>query len=228
MELKKNPNVDITKDRVIYRFIGFAFVFAITFLMFSFTFFEKKKPKMKTAIITDDAEQVENTQHEAAPPPPPPPPTLTIVEDVEEETNDFQSTEFEEKQETVETIVTEVVTEKVEVIDEEKIYEGDLEKNVSFKGGPDALNAFLEENLEFPEAARLNDISGVIIVTFTVEKNGTITNIHTDGKGDPDLEREAKRVIKQTSGMWIPGENRKKPVRSICRIPITFEILEDE
>lgn len=227
MELKKNPNVDITKDRTIYRAVGFAFVLAITFLMFSFTFFEKKKVKMKTAIISDDAEQVENTQHEAAPPPPPPPPTLTIVEDVEEETNDFQSTEFEEKQETVETVVTEV-KEKEEVIDDEKIYEGELEKRVDFRGGEEALAAFLGENLEYPEGPRSAEITGVIIVTFTVEKNGRISNITTDGKGDKELEAEAKRVISKTSGMWVPGEFKKKPVRAICRIPITFEITDED
>lgn len=227
MESKKNPEVDVTRDRLVYRSIGFVFAIAVTFIMFSFTFFDKKKIKLKTVIMTDDAEQVVNTQHEPAPPPPPPPPTLQVVEDVEEETNEFESTEFVEDEKIEEIVIKDVKVEKIEEIEDLTIYEGNLEKDVSFKGGEEALLQFLEENTVYPEAARLNEITGVIIVTFVVEKNGTISNITTDGKGDKDLEREAKRVISKTNGMWSPGEFKKKPVRQICRIPITFEILDD-
>lgn len=227
MELKKNPNVDITKDRVVYRFIGFAFVFAITFIMFSFTFFDAKKSKIKTVILTDDAEQVVNTQHEVAPPPPPPPTTLSVVENTEEEVEEIQSTEFEEKVEITDPVVVADVVEKVEIVEDQKIYEGELEKKVDFKGGVDALSAFLEENLVYPEGPKSNEIEGVVMVIFTVEKNGKISDIRTEGKNDKELEAEAKRVILKTNGMWVPGEYKKKPVRSVCRIPITFEITED-
>ncbi|MEZ4805100.1 MAG: energy transducer TonB [Bacteroidia bacterium] len=228
MELKKNPNVDVSKDRTIYRALGFASVLVFTFIMFSFTFFEKEKRRMAVKILSDDAETVVNTQHNVPPPPPPPPPVLTVVENTEEETAEIQSTEFEEKQVITAPVITEPLVEKpVEIIDN-KIYEGELEKKVDFKGGEEALGEFLSENLVYPEAARANEITGVIMVTFVIERNGTISNIKTNGKGNKDLENEAIAVIKKTNGMWIPGEYKKKPVRSICRIPITFEIYEDD
>ena len=102
MELKKNPNVDINKDRLVYRAIGYAFVLAFTFIMFSFTVFEKKKMKVKTAVISDDAEQVENTRHEVAPPPPPPSTGMLLLNKTEFEAGEeivvsfTASAEFEE------------------------------------------------------------------------------------------------------------------------------------
>lgn len=227
MEPKKNPNLDLNKDRLVYRALGYAFVLMFTYIMFSFTFYEKKKVRMKTAIITDDAEQIENTQHEAAPPPPPPPPTLQVVEDAEEETNEFQSTEFEEDQKITDVEVNDVKEEKEVIIEDDQIYEGELDKAIEFKGGEEALVRFLSENLEYPETPKANEIEGVVIVTFVIEKNGSISGISTDGKGDKELEKEARRVISKTSGMWIPAEYKKKPKKTYCKIPIIFE-LEDE
>lgn len=105
----------------------------------------------------------------------------------------------------------------------------DSETNVSFKGGDDQLNNFLIENLIYPYQAREDDISGVVIVTFTVNKDGRISDVYLDGPmQEPSLVREAIRVIELTEGKWIPGTMCGKNVNTVCRIPITFEIWDED
>lgn len=228
MEVKKNPNVDLNKDRAVYRALGFAFVLGMTLMMFSFTFFDKVKKKVKIEAVSADAETVVNTQHEVAPPPPPPPQNLIqVVENTEEQT-DFADTEPDDEPIPDPVPVAPQGPSAPPDVEDNNIYDADLEEKVGFEGGDDALSEFLSENLEYPEGPKTYGIQGVVMVTFTVEKNGTISNITTDGKNDKELEAEAKRVVKLTNGKWIPGKFKKKSVRSICRIPITFEINEDD
>jgi protein TonB len=190
--------------------------------MFSFTVFEKKKQKMQAALVSDDAEVIENTKHEKAPPPPPPPPTLTVVENTAVETQEFQANEFEEEQQQEEQQETPKEQPKEEVEDNE-IYENIADKP-TFKGGSDKLQEFLGENLVYPREAYDNEIEGVIMVFFVINKDGSVSDITTDGKGNKDLQREAMNVVKKTSGMWKPGTQREKPVRVKAKIPITFTL----
>jgi protein TonB len=222
MEAKKNPNLDFSKDRMLLKALGYSFVLMLCYLMFSFTVFEKKKQKMQAALVSDDAEVIENTKHEKAPPPPPPPPTLTVVENTAVETQEFQANEFEEEEQQEEQEEKPKEQPKEEVEDNE-IYENIADKP-TFKGGSDKLQEFLGENLVYPREAYDNEIEGVIMVFFVINKDGSVSDITTDGKGNKDLQREAMNVVKKTSGMWKPGTQREKPVRVKAKIPITFTL----
>ncbi len=222
MEPKKNPNLDFSKDRMLLKVLGYSFVLMLCYLMFSFTVFEKKKQKMQAALVTDDAEVIENTKHEKAPPPPPPPPTLTVVENTAVETQEFEANEFEEDEQQEEQEEKPKEQPKEEVEDNE-IYENIADKP-TFKGGSEKLQEFLGENLVYPREAYDNEIEGVIMVFFVINKDGSVSDITTDGKGNKDLQREAMNVVKKTSGMWKPGTQREKPVRVKAKIPITFSL----
>jgi TonB family protein len=104
------------------------------------------------------------------------------------------------------------------------IYQGVLEEQVEFIGGEDAMYAFLQNNIQYPASAKADKISGVINVSFVVERDGSVSHIAIKGKGDRELEQEAIRVIQLTSGHWKPAKNKQVPMRVICIIPITFNI----
>lgn len=54
---------------------------------------------------------------------------------------------------------------------------------------------------------------GIIVITFIVEKNGTLTNIGFDFKGFKSSENEFKTLLINTGG-WTPGLIEGKPVRT--------------
>lgn len=226
MEVKKNPNVDISKDRSIYRAVSFAFVFAITILMFSFTTFEKKKAQQKKTKGTTVAETVVNTVQQKAAPPPPPAAT-TIIDLVE-------NNEVETVLENINFEIPEIPTTSINLnnndgtgieIEKEFFDPSEVEEQASWiTGNEEDFYTLLSENLDYPDGPESNGIEDVIWVTFFIDKDGSVTGVKTDGKGDPELQAEAMRIIKLTSGQWKPALYKKKPVKTICKIPIQFEL----
>jgi protein TonB len=92
-----------------------------------------------------------------------------------------------------------------------------------FPGGEKAYGKFLEKNLKWPGTSI--DAQGRIIITFTVEKNGRLTNIRVSkGLGEP-FDREALRVIKKSPD-WIPATKNGKPMRSTQSVPINFTLSD--
>ncbi|MFI5157993.1 MAG: energy transducer TonB [Sphingobacteriales bacterium] len=90
----------------------------------------------------------------------------------------------------------------------------------AFKGGQGALYTFISQKIVYPEYSRQNCISGTVKVSFVVDKNGNVTNARVSEGLGIDLDDEALRVIKLTSGKWIMPV-RYNPVTII--VPIRFE-----
>jgi len=82
-----------------------------------------------------------------------------------------------------------------------------VEKEPYFIGGPVALNKFIHENLKNP-----NDVLGRVIVTFIVEKDGSLSDIKVLRSPADDVAAEAIRVLKLCP-KWNPGVQNEKPVR---------------
>lgn len=74
-------------------------------------------------------------------------------------------------------------------------------------GGSAGFLSYVLNNYNYPDSALKNDITGKIIVRFTVDTLGLISNVSTlNDELGYGLEEEAIRLIKSTSGMWSPFE----------------------
>jgi TonB family protein len=112
------------------------------------------------------------------------------------------------------------------VVKPEDAYFDMVEQMPQFPGGPAALMEFLSKNIRYPKEADKNNIQGRVIVTFTVEKDGSISEAHTVKSVDPLLDAEAIRVINAMPN-WIPGRQNGDPVRVKYTVPITFRLKGD-
>ncbi|MCM1429792.1 MAG: energy transducer TonB [Clostridium sp.] len=119
-------------------------------------------------------------------------------------------------------VVEEVRPEPKAAPEPEKIFEA-VEQQASFPGGTSALMQWLSKNLRYPELAQQNNVQGKVIVKFTVEKDGSISNPTVVRGVDKDLDREAIRVVKKMP-KWSPGKNNGAPVRSYFTLPVTFRL----
>jgi len=119
-------------------------------------------------------------------------------------------------------VVEEVKPEPKAAPEPERIFEA-VEQQASFPGGPNALMKWLSSNLRYPELAQQNNVQGKVIVKFTVEKDGSITNPTVVRGVDKDLDREAIRVVKKMP-RWSPGKNNGAAVRSYFTLPVTFRL----
>ena len=105
----------------------------------------------------------------------------------------------------------------------EEVFGDVAEQMPSFPGGDRKLMEYLSENIRYPEELADACIQGRVIVSFIVEKDGSISNVKVAKSLDPLLDKEAVRVV---SGMpkWIPGRQNGVAVRVRYIIPVTFRL----
>lgn len=98
-----------------------------------------------------------------------------------------------------------------------------VEQMPSFPGGPSALMKYLADNIKYPVVAQENGVQGRVVVSFVVEKDGSITDVKVVRSVDPSLDREATRVVKSMP-KWIPGKQNGSAVRVKYNVPVSFRL----
>jgi protein TonB len=98
-----------------------------------------------------------------------------------------------------------------------------VEQMPSFPGGPSALMQYLSNNVKYPVVAQENGVQGRVVVSFVVERDGSITDVKVVRSVDPSLDREASRVV-QSMPKWIPGKQNGSPVRVKYNVPVSFKL----
>ena len=93
----------------------------------------------------------------------------------------------------------------------------------SFPGGTAALMEFLQNNVKYPVVAQENGVQGRVVVSFVVEKDGSITDVKVVRSVDPSLDKEATRVVKSMPN-WIPGKQNGAAVRVKYNVPVSFRL----
>ena len=94
-----------------------------------------------------------------------------------------------------------------------------VEQMPSFPG----LQNWLASHINYPAVAEENGIQGRVIVSFIVEKNGSVSSVQVVKSVDPSLDREALRVV-NSMPRWTPGRLNGQPVRVKYTLPITFRL----
>lgn len=96
-----------------------------------------------------------------------------------------------------------------------------LESPPMFKGGMEGFGNYLRSNLVYPKAAQEKGTSGKVLLSFVVEKDGSITDVIVErGIGDGCDEAAAKVI--RNSPRWIPGKINGNAVRVKYNIPLSF------
>lgn len=96
-----------------------------------------------------------------------------------------------------------------------------------YEGGHEALVAFIYSNIRYPEAAIEKGIEGKVYVRFTVNEDGSISDIEVVRPAHPLLVEEAVRLISIMPN-WIPGIYKGQNVPVKVSLPITFTMNRDE
>lgn len=92
-----------------------------------------------------------------------------------------------------------------------------------FQGGMSELMKYLENNIKYPTIAQKNGTQGRVIVKFVVNQDGSIVDPVVMRSVDPDLDKEAIRLI-SSMPKWKPGRIDNKNVRVRYTLPVTFKL----
>ena len=107
-------------------------------------------------------------------------------------------------------------------VDEGKVYDV-VEQMPSFPGGPAAMMEFISRSIVYPVSALKQELQGLVIVSFIVERDGRLSNAKVVKSVAPDLDKEALRIVKKMP-RWIPGQQNGRKVKVKYTVPITFRL----
>lgn len=98
-----------------------------------------------------------------------------------------------------------------------------VEQMPTFPGGEAELFRYISSHIKYPEMAMANNVQGRVVVQFVVNKDGSIGEVKVARGQDPDLDREAVRVVK-TLPRFNPGKMNGQAVRVWYTLPINFKL----
>ena len=92
-----------------------------------------------------------------------------------------------------------------------------------FPGGMAGMMQYLSSNIRYPEDAREAGTQGRVIVSFIVEKDGSISNAKVAKPTYSSLDEEALRVV-SAMPKWTPGKQNGEAVRVKYSVPVSFRL----
>lgn len=226
MEIKKTKKVNLEGRKNIFLEIGF--IIALASVLFAFEWKTAAQEMTPFSITTGDVideEIVPITQSMNSYTPPPPP---KIVLDLIEVTDDKITMEDE-------PVIIDEPTENPRPVYVPTAGEGDdydptqLEEDyfVAVQYMPKFPDgnplAWIAKHIKYPAMAQENGIYGRVLLSFIIEKDGSITDIKVLKGVESSLDKEAVRVV-GSMPKWNPGRQQNKTVRVQYTLPINFAL----
>lgn len=97
------------------------------------------------------------------------------------------------------------------------------DQEASFPGGPDAMQQYIADNIEYPPAAMKSGKQGRVFVEFVVNTDGSISDVKILRGVSEALDNESVRII-NTMPNWVPAQLGDENVRARCRVPFNFKL----
>jgi protein TonB len=230
MEAKKSEKADLEKKKGLHLEIGLVTILALVLVAFNLRSTDKKDSGFVQQMVSTEMEEeiLQTQQEEDIPEPEPeqPEPEVTteleVVDDdadIKNELGIVDAGDNANKQQE-EVVITDVGTE--EVVEEEEIFVF-VEEYPSYPGGEEALYKYLSQNIQYPDVARDNNITGTVVIRFVVEKDGSITKAAIAREIGGGCGKEALRVV-NSMPKWKPGKQSGKAVRTEFTLPVQFQL----
>ena len=229
MEIKKTPKADLENKKALFMEIGLAVVLLVVLVAFEWSSSEKQEVMDLTGqqqVIEEEIIPVTQEQQQA-PPEMPKTPVLSDIIDIVDDDVEVADDLFVDTEDDASLGVeimeyhTEVVEEEVE---EEAIPFAFVEEKPKFQGGDaNTFSKWVNSKLVYPEIAKENGIQGRVTLQFTVNTDGSVSNVIVLRGVDSSLDKEAVRIVSQ-SPKWTPGRQRERPVKVTYTFPVIFRL----
>jgi len=102
----------------------------------------------------------------------------------------------------------------------------EVDKMAEFPGGTMAMMSFLAQTIKYPQEAKDNGIQGRVLVTFTVQPDGKVTDAHVENPVNPLLDAEAIRVVSLMPTFSPALKADGTPVSVTTAVPVNFRLAE--
>lgn len=230
MEVKKSPKASLENKRFLFTEIGFVIALLAVLFAFDYSSKEKKVATLETETAAVEVEDMIPITQET-PPPPEVAPKIPILSDqidvvddnIKIDDNMFQNLE-DDANSGVEIMDYIESAPEEETIEEEAIPFQLVEEKPSFNGGDaNEFSKWVNSRLVYPEIAKENGVQGRVTLQFTVNADGSVSNVKVLRGVDSSLDKEAVRVV-SSSPKWKPGKQRDRAVKVTYTFPVIFQL----
>lgn len=112
-------------------------------------------------------------------------------------------------------------------IDNDTIYKV-VYKRPQYVGGEKALQEFIIKNIQYPDEAKKNNITGTVYASFVIEKDGSVSNVEIIRGIGSGCDDEVIRIVELMPN-WIPGEDEDgNHVRVSFAVPVKFNLQQEK
>jgi protein TonB len=243
----KYPEADVFRLGTTFFNVALVLSLLITVLAFNWTQYEKEVFIPDDALVMPEDIEIEPPRTDEPPPPPPPPPPPVIEEVPTELITDEEQPEFVDQSVTAEAVVERVeapkasaappppppppppskVEEIFKVVEEMPRFPGCKDEPGDAKAkelcAQKKMLEYIYKNIKYPAIARENGVEGNVVITFVVEKDGSITDAKVVRDIGAQCGEEAMRIVNQMP-RWDPGKQRGNPVRVQFNLPVRFKL----
>jgi protein TonB len=99
----------------------------------------------------------------------------------------------------------------------------DYYKLPEFPGGEDALGTYIRKHIKYPKSERTNGIEGEEVVQFTIEVDGSISNVRMIQTTSQAFSDEVIRMV-HNMPKWEPGAIDGEPAVVDYSLPVNFAL----
>lgn len=230
MEVKKSEKASLENKRLLFTEIGFVVALIAICFAFNWSSTEKEVATLETEVANVEVEDMVPITQET-PPPPEAAPKIPILSDqidvvddnIKVDDNMFQNLE-DDANSGVEIMDYIESAPEEETVEEEAIPFQLVEEKPSFNGGDaNEFSKWVNSKLVYPEIAKENGVQGRVTLQFTVNADGTVSNVKVLRGVDSSLDKEAVRVV-SSSPKWKPGKQRDRAVKVTYTFPVIFQL----
>ncbi len=237
MEPKKNPQLDLRRNSLLYFFVGMTLVLLMAYLALELKTYYQDDSWDVGELKVDD-QLIEDATILKIKLPEPPKPKIQTPPKIEIKNNDekIEETVIEASDTNQDTEIAKVedvavaeddIPEEIPfiLIENAPIFPGcenentEKEKRDCFQ---EMIQKHIRKNFRYPDPAKEMGLQGRVSIMFTIDKDGSINNLRLRGPHE-SLEKEAARIISKLPEMK-PGEQRGIPVKVSYSLPITFKL----
>lgn len=230
MEVKKSEKASLENKRLLFTEIGFVVALIAIYFAFNWSSTEKEVATLEAEVANVEVEDMVPITQET-PPPPEAAPKIPILSDqidvvddnIKVDDNMFQNLE-DDANSGVEIMDYIESAPEEETVEEEAIPFQLVEEKPSFNGGDaNEFSKWVNSKLLYPEIAKENGVQGRVTLQFTVNADGTVSNVKVLRGVDSSLDKEAVRVV-SSSPKWKPGKQRDRAVKVTYTFPVIFQL----
>ncbi len=98
-----------------------------------------------------------------------------------------------------------------------------VEQEAAFPGGYNALFKFIDDNIQYTKEMEEICVSGRVVVSFTIERDGSVTNAKVFRSLHPLFDKEALRIV-NLMPKWSPAKKNGETKKVTYNLPISFKL----